>query len=217
MFARENLHKPFIISPTLSWKEAWGDRGFSAAFCLTLAYLIGMLVFLSRFLPYIDQRQGVVLRDPLLARIPSFDLSLPLFSVIYASSLLVIIHLINKPGPLLRGLIALALVYTVRIVTLYFVPLDPPVGCIPLADPFILHLAYGNVLVTRDLFFSGHTACMLTLALSVRNRTLKRTLFTALALVIVMLLVQHAHYTIDILGALVVTPICWRASRRVTA
>jgi len=216
MFARENLHRPFIVAPTLSWKEAWGDRQFCGVFCLILAYLIGMVVFLNRFLPYINQRQGIVLRDPVLAHIPSIDLSVRLFSVIYASSLVVFIHLVGKPGPLLRGLVALALVYTIRVVTLYFVPLDPPIGCIPLADPFVLHFAYGNVLVTRDLFFSGHTACMLTLALSVRSRTLKRILFVALAAVIVMLLIQHAHYTIDILGALVITPLCWRASRRVT-
>lgn len=217
MFARQNLHKPFIVTPALNWKEAWGDKGFSFVFSLTLAYLIAMVVFLNRFLPYINERQGFALHDPVLAHIVPHDLSYWIFSVIYVSILAALAHLVTKPGALLRGLIALALVYSVRVLTLYFVPLAPPVGCIPLADPFILHFAYGGVLITRDLFFSGHTACMLTLALSVKKGLLKRFLFLTLAAVVVMLLIQHAHYTIDILGALVVTPLCWKMSGRVTA
>lgn len=217
MFARENLHRPFIVSPALNWKEAWSDRGFSLVLSLTLAYLAGMVVFLNRFLPYINRRDGILLHDPILARIPPHDLSYWIFSVIYLSILAAVVFLITKPGLVMRGLITLALVYTLRIITLYFVPLDPPAGCVPLADPFILHFAYGGVLITRDLFFSGHTACMLTLALAVRRGVLKGFLFAALVAVIALLLIQHAHYTIDILGALVVTPLCWSASKKVTA
>lgn len=217
MFAREHLHKPFLVTPTLSWKEAWGDKVFSRAFALTVTYWIGLVIFFNHFLPHINQRLGFELRDPILAHLPAVDLSWWIFPLIYAGILAAAINLLAQPGPLLRCLVALALVYTLRIGTLLVVPLAPPAGCIPLADPFVLHFAYGGVLITRDLFFSGHTACLLTLALSVRKRWLRKALMGLTAVVAIMLLIQHAHYTIDILGALIAAPLARRISGRVTA
>lgn len=214
MKKRANSSGSFIPAPELIWKQAMGTKAYSKWLVAVLVYLVGMVVFLDHFLPFIDKRHGVILRDPLLAVMPPRDLSHWIFSVIYLSLFISIAYLVTKPGLLVQGLLTLAVVYTLRVLTLYMIPLEPPAGCVPLRDPFVLHLAYGGVMVTRDLFFSGHTACLLTMVLVVHKKTLRILLSLALVAVMVMLLFQHAHYTIDILGALVLTPLCWIACRR---
>jgi hypothetical protein len=212
MSVRKNPYAAHSLSPAFKWKSAVNEKGFSAWLIITFLYLAMLVVFLNRFLPFINRRRGISLRDPLLAYLPPADLSIWIFSVIYLAMLMALLYLLSQPHLLLRTLIAAAIVYTVRIFTLYWVPLDPPSGCIPLADPFILHFAYGGILITKDLFFSGHTASMLLLVLAVDNRILKTFLAGALTAVMIMLLYQHAHYSIDIAGALIITPICWKVS-----
>lgn len=85
---------------------------------------------------------------------------------------------------------------------MYLVKLDPPIGLIPLVDPVGKILGYGGQLITKDLFFSGHTASLLILFLAVKIRWLK-IFFLVVLLTMIMLLWQHVHYTVDILGAFV--------------
>lgn len=59
--------------------------------------------------------------------------------------------------------------------------------------------------MTKDLFFSGHTSNMLLLALCFERKNDKLLGFAATTLVAVMVLFQHVHYTIDVLGAIVFT------------
>jgi hypothetical protein len=188
------------------------EKHFPAWLAASVLYLSAMVVFLNYFLPYINRRQGVMLADPLLQWLPAADLSPWIFGVIYVSMAVTLLWLLDKPALMLRTLMTAALIYSLRILTLYFVPLAPPAGCVPLSDPFILHFAYGGVCITRDLFFSGHTACMFILVLAAGRRPLRLALVAAMAAVVVMLLIQHAHYSIDILGALAFTPVCWKMS-----
>lgn len=215
MSFREKNNQHTAVSISLQWKQATAEKRFFTWLVLTLAYLILLVVFLNWFLPYINQRQGFLLEDPLLSVIPPVDLSAWIFPVIYLSVLAAFIYLLGYPERFLRTMMSFALVYSLRVLTLYLVPIASPQGCIPLADPIMLHFAYDGRIITRDLFFSGHTACMLTLVLAVQKKALKLFLAAGLIAVIVMLLFQHAHYTIDILGALIFTPVCWKISGKI--
>ncbi|HEX5554573.1 MAG TPA: phosphatase PAP2-related protein [Chitinophagaceae bacterium] len=195
------------------WKQALAEKKFTAWLVVSVLYLVAMVLFLNRFLPFINRRSGIVLKDPLLKWLPAADLSIWIFTVIYLSILVTLAYLVNKPHLLLEGLVTMAIMYSVRVLTLYFVPLDPPAGYVRLSDPFILHFAYGGVPISRDLFFSGHTACMFILLLVVRKPLLKLFLAITLIAVMVMLLFQHVHYSIDIAGALIITPACWLLSK----
>jgi hypothetical protein len=53
---------------------------------------------------------------------------------------------------------------------------------------------------------------MFILVLAAGRGILRRFLIPAMAAVVIMLLIQHTHYSIDILGALVFTPVCWKVS-----
>ena len=194
------------------WRAAWKEKAFRRKCIFLMLYVPALILSLNPFFVYIQQREGAVLYDPLLPAIPAADVSAYLFPLIYLSITVAVISLMEAPHRLLRLVLAAALVYTLRILTIGLVPLDPPAGCIPLSDPLVKHLAYNSAVITKDLFFSGHTSIMLLLCLSaVRNR-LKWLFGACLGVVIILLLIQHIHYTIDILGAFFFAWVCWRIS-----
>lgn len=88
-----------------------------------------------------------------------------------------------------------------RCMVMYLVPLDPPIGIIPLRDPFVEGAFYDNKVLVKDLFFSGHTSNMVLLTLFMDIKWLKIILAFASAAVGYLLMVQHVHYAIDILAA----------------
>lgn len=199
----------FIRSVISQWKKASAQKQFVRLMLASLIYIGGLVVFMRYFLPYVDQRPGRQLHNLWIEHLPAIDLSPVIFAVIYLSLLLTLIYVLNKPHLFLRLLVTLAIMYTLRAISLYLVPLEPPAGCIPLVDPVITWLIDDKKVVVKDLFFSGHTACLFICILVVRKRYAEIVLCCALVAVIVMLLFQHAHYFIDIAGAFLITPICW--------
>lgn len=189
---------------------AFSQPRFVYAFLLTLASLFPLIVVTNHLLLFIQAREGVVLPDPLLSILPPADCSIAIFTMLYFSLTGSFVLLLFHPHALLRVIQAAVLMYTARLLTLYSIPLDPPPGCIPLTDPFVQGLAYGGTIITKDLFFSGHTAMMLILILGTLHPDWKRILSILLVAIMGMLLWQHAHYTIDILGSLIIAPVTWK-------
>lgn len=96
---------------------------------------------------------------------------------------------------------AYVLVTVMRMITLFLFPLEPDGNMVSLQDPFVDHLFYGDLPVTKDLFFSGHVSVLAIMAFVCDNYYLKRVFATAALIVGVSLLIQHAHYTIDVVAA----------------
>ena len=93
-----------------------------------------------------------------------------------------------------------------RILTISIIPLEPPTGLIILKDP-LTSLSYGGkgIFITKDLFFSGHTSNLFMFYLCLQKKRDKQfALFTSL-LVGSLVLVQHVHYSIDVIGAIIFT------------
>ncbi|HVB02227.1 MAG TPA: phosphatase PAP2-related protein [Chitinophagaceae bacterium] len=192
------------------WQESMSIRGFTIRLWMTIVYLTCLVVFMNNYFNYIQARQGIVLNDFLLSLFHPVNLSLEIFSVIYISIITGIFFLLMVPDYLLRAIEAASIIYSLRILTLYFVKLDPPAGFIPLTDPFMLHFVYDGRMITKDLFFSGHTASLMLLVLATDRKGLKVFFTLALSAVILMLLWQRVHYTIDIVGALFFTALAWK-------
>jgi hypothetical protein len=87
-----------------------------------------------------------------------------------------------------------------RIAAMGVTPLEAPPGMIPLHDPLVRLFGPGKLL-TKDLFFSGHTSTLFLLALAVPGRRWRGFFVSCTAAVAVCVLWQHVHYTIDVLVA----------------
>jgi len=131
------------------------------------------------------------------------------FGLVYGGLVLGLGSLSTRPTALLVALQSYALIVAVRMASLYVVPLDPPPGIIPLKDPFVGLFGSGAAL-TKDLFFSGHTATLFLLFLTAEHRLLRVVFLLATVMVGAGVLWQHVHYTVDVLAAPVVTIGCFR-------
>jgi hypothetical protein len=175
-----------------------------------LIYLVGSLALLAvvgqincYFLHFIEQREGVVLYDPILELFPARDLSTPIFIVLYSSITAGWILASRHPKLLIRVLLAFSIMYLIRMACIYVVPLNPPQGLIPIKDEIINLLLDSQVFIEKDLFFSGHFACVFIFFL-VFDKKFYRWYFLLFAMLIAtLLMIQHVHYSYDIIGAIV--------------
>ncbi len=187
-------------SITTSWRNAWRDSTFRVRTLITAPLLVATLAILARFLEGIEERQGVVLSDPVLGLFTPVDLTWLTFALIYAGLFLAVGVLLGHPRRLLFAFQAYIIMAVFRIIVMGLLPLDPPPAMIPLQDPLVEFFGTGKLL-TRDLFFSGHTATLFLLVL-VSPRGLWKGLFLGCTLLVAAaVLLQHVHYTIDVFAA----------------
>jgi hypothetical protein len=196
-----------------TWAATWNSRSKRFQMIIGTAIMLGIIFTLPVFFAYIQKRKGVVLNDWLLLRIPPHDVSVLIFALIWGMVLLIVVRTIKNPSIYITYCWTLVFVYLVRFVTLSLVALDPPLGLLPLVDP-LGSVFYGhNAAITKDLFFSGHTTTMVLIFLCLEKRTDKIIALIAAFAVACLLLVQHIHYTIDVLAAPVVVYPCYRLTR----
>ncbi len=189
-----------------SWSEAWGSNQFRKKVISGVLLFASILLILPRFFSVIEARQGIVLNDWLLHLIPSMDFSVLIFILVWSTFLLVLTRCIQQPAIFLMILYFLIFITLTRILTISIIPLDPPTGLIILKDP-LTSLSYGGkgIFITKDLFFSGHTSNLFMFYLCLQKKRDKQfALFTSL-LVGSLVLVQHVHYSIDVIGAIIFT------------
>ncbi len=167
---------------------------------LTLVLLACVLFVLSHFLIFVESRNGVMLDDPLLNLFKPVNLTWLTFSLIYLSLVLAVADLAKEPERLMIAIQSYILMIAVRIAAMYVMPLDPPQNTIILSDPFVQLFGTGKAL-TKDLFFSGHTATVFLLYLVTDKKKLKALFLAFTIMVGVSVLLQHVHYTADVLIA----------------
>jgi len=200
--------KPF------TWQIAWDYLTFRIKFILGMVLLIAILIFIPHFFLHIEAREGKVLNDWLLAAIPATDVSTAIFIVIYAIVGLMLYRMSKNTMMCLTALWAFIFLCSARIISITLVPLNPPEGIINLADPCSIFFYRSNI-ITKDLFFSGHTATVFLSALCLEAKRDKLIAFTATGIIAVLLLIQHVHYTADILAAPFFTWCCWYLGKSV--
>lgn len=201
--------KDSVIDPYLqkgTWSEAWANRLFRRKAIGATVVFIGIVLLLPHFFSLIEARQGFILNDWLLHRLPARNFSVAIFVFVWSTSILIIIRSIQNPAIFLTAISFLIIITIFRIITISILPLDAPAGLIPLTDP-LTSLTYGGtqVFITKDLFFSGHTANLFMFYLCLQKKRDKQfALFTSV-MVGMLVLVQHVHYTIDVAGAFLFT------------
>lgn len=204
----------FTPDPTgdLVWQAAWQSSVFRRKFIIGVSCLVALLATFPYFFATIEQHTGPVLNDWVLNRLPALDVSIPIFGIIWAAALLLLIRVRKSPAMFMTFVYSYVIISLSRMISINLFPLNPPVGLLPMVDP-ITNAFYGEVYITKDLFYSGHTSTIFLIFLCLRNRWDR--LFTCIGSLAVggLLLVQHVHYTIDVLGAFVFTYPFYRLGR----
>jgi hypothetical protein len=156
----------------------------------------------ATYFQWIQQREGIILNDFILELIPSKNVSYPIFSIIYCTVIYLIIRLLATPKTFVWFAWAFNLETIFRFLTIYFVALNPPMGIVDVHDPVAAIFIYGeNMPITKDLFFSGHTATMVFACYFLPLRKEKFLAIILSVILVMLLLIQHVHYTIDIVMA----------------
>lgn len=195
-----------LLTETISWSEAWQLRSFRNKTIIALALVAIILLLLPTFFAFIEKREGMVLQDFVLDRLPAMDVSIPTFIIIWSVVLLVFYRMFQNPGLFLVVAYGFILMCMLRVLTISLIPLNPPPGLIALKDP-IANIAYGgkNIFITKDLFYSGHTGNMFLFFLCLQHKWDKIIALSASFMVGILVMVQHIHYTIDVLAAFIFT------------
>jgi len=200
----------------LTWKTALKDDFFKIRLIIVSIVFIAILCVFPLFFQHIEQRDGKLLKDFIIDNVKPLDVSIPIFICIWGITTLVIVRCIKQPQLFLTSLYSFTILTLFRMVTISLVPLNPPHGLIPLVDP-ISNFFYGKShFVTKDLFFSGHTSSQFLYFLCLTRKQDK--MFALLSTIIVgsLVLVQHVHYTVDVVAAIPLTYLCFWAGKKLT-
>lgn len=196
----------------LKWRVFFKHPDLKKKFWIGVITVTCILVTFPFFFQFIEQRTGPVLKDFVLEALPAQDVSIPIFAIIWATALLFLWRSIQSPYQFMVFIYAYILVTFSRFATIYFFPLDPPPDLIPLVDP-IANQFYGKTFITKDLFYSGHTSTQCLLFLCFRRKFERLVgLFCTIAIGF-LVLVQHVHYTVDVLAAPLFTWVAYRIAR----
>lgn len=195
-----------------NWLTAY-DTSLKQVKLLIGSILITAIInIMPGFFRGIEDRNGIVLNDWVLTHLPAYDVSIPIFALIWGMGILMAVRAFYKPAICTTYIWTLIFVCIARFISLTLVKLDPPTGLVPLVDPLTSYF-YGHASITKDLFFSGHTSTMVLIYLHLEKKRDKAIALIAALVVMALLLIQHIHYTMDVLAAPVIVYCCYRFAR----
>lgn len=193
----------------MNWKDFFSNKKNRIELIISLILLTITLTGLANFVNYIEIRTGFILSDPILNLFNPIDLTWITFGLIYLSLIFAIVTLLKNPQRFLFALQLYTSMTVVRMIAMFLLPLEPPEKMILLKDPFVEFFGTGQTL-TKDLFFSGHTATLFILFLVSEHKTIKIIFLVITIIVAFCVLLQHVHYTIDVFAAILFTYACYK-------
>ena len=138
-----------------------------------------------------------------IATLPSFGQTLFQLSMTGGGVVYIVLGALTV---FLHGYLSLGL----RSITLFFVPLEPPSNIIPLHDEFLTNTFYAGSQNLKDLFFSGHAATLFLFYFFATNKILKYVFLVAAISVSIGVVMQHVHYSYDVIAAPIFAYIAYR-------
>ncbi|MBL7882477.1 MAG: phosphatase PAP2 family protein [Bacteroidia bacterium] len=167
----------------------------------SLFFLLIVLVSFYFFLEYNENRKANSFSDPVLRLFSPVDVSLFIFISTYFFGLIGLVLSFKKTALFLQLLQSFCIMMLLRMLCMYLFPLEPPVTIIPLNDILLEFSFYAGRPNLKDLFFSGHTATIFLFVFLFQNKFLKFFFLIGGVLVGAGILLQHVHYSIDVIVA----------------
>ena len=182
------------------WKIAWSQKAFRYKTITGVLLNLIILALFPSFFQHIEKRNGVLLHDALLNYIKPLNVSFYIFIIIWVMALITLIRSIQQPYIFLTFIFSFFILNVSRIITISLLPLEPPKGLIPMVDP-ITSIFYGQSFITKDLFYSGHVATQFLMFLCFTKKSDKLLATISTISISILVLLQHVHYTIDVIAA----------------
>lgn len=205
----------YFKTTRLNWKLSWQEKSFRYKLFAAVFFIIIILICYPFFFQYIQKRKGILFNDPLLNLIPAYDVYILIFILVWSCAFLMLITAIKNPGILLTFLISYIFLSIARGLSMFLFPLEPPIDIINLIDPLSNHF-YGVPFISKDLFFSGHASTLFLIFLCQNTKPRKYYSLVSCLCVSILVLVQHIHYTVDILFAFPFAYLCYRCAKYIS-
>ena len=184
-----------------AWQLYFSRPNKKAIFLFTILFLALTLISFVYFLTFNENRVGYTFNDPILNLFPPLALSELTFFITYFFAIYGIIISFREPAFFVNLLQAYTIMTLFRMSCLYLLPLEAPDKIIPLKDTFLQSTFYSGRENLKDLFFSGHTATIFLFAFAFRKIGIKIMFLFGASLVGILVIVQHVHYSIDVVAA----------------
>jgi len=186
-----------------NWRQILSDGRIRNQIIITLLLYVFLFKYCRIIMTQLEMRKGVQLTDPLLSFIPAHDVSMITFTLTYLALGVFVISTILNPKIFIVALQGYCLLIIMRTISIYFVALEPPLGMIVLKDPvtIIFMSTPSGGYIVKDLFFSGHVSTAMLFFFICPNQSIKKALLLLSILIGTFILIQHVHYTIDVVAA----------------
>ena len=195
-----------------NWSAELRQKNFRNQFILTMLSYIFLFKYCRMVMAIFENRKGTQINDPVLALLPSFELSTITFTLTYTALAIFLLSNLPNPQRFVKGLQAYTLLLLMRTITIYLVPLEPPIAMIVLKDPvsnFFMNSNNGGYIV-KDLFFSGHVSAIMLFFIVAESKIIKRILLVMAFFIASFILLQHVHYLIDVVAAPFFSFLCYK-------
>ena len=197
----------FFLNIHSSWKiYLTNKKNFNelvSTFFLSVCTAYGFRKYLV-FVESWDHNLGVF-NDPLFLSNP-IDFSIPIFIMTYGTMSFFFFYNINKPSVIINLFQLVIILLFLRAISLYFFRFDSDPNMIILKDPLLNTFMYQlnentGLYNQHDLFFSGHTANLFLVSILYTDKRIKYFFLLITFLTATFLVLQRAHYSIDVLFA----------------
>lgn len=185
------------------WKDLFSIKSYRNHFIFTIFLYTFLFKYCRIIVSSLETRHGKTILDPLLSHIPAHDVSMITFTLTYMALTTFILTTILHPREFVVALQAYCLLIIMRTISIYLVPLEPPIGMILLKDPvtIIFMSTPSGGYIVKDLFFSGHVSTVVLFFIVAVHTRVKALLLILTCLIASFILLQHVHYTIDVAAA----------------
>ncbi len=195
--------KSYFLTLYTNWSAELKNAKFRNQFIITMLSYVFLFKYCRIVMTIFESRKGDQINDKFLALLPPIDSSNTIFILTYSVLALFILTNITNPIKFAKAMQAYTLLMIMRTITIYLVPLEPPVGMIILKDTisnFFMSGESGKYIV-KDLFFSGHVSTAMLFFIITENKIIKRILLGLSICIATLILFQHVHYLIDVVAA----------------